>query len=119
MSLLGRLFSDVSDVQLAQTEVDSARGRLMATVEQIQARLAPTNLVEEALEQVKARSADLAQNAGKVVRERPATVAATAAGIGLLLAHKPLARLAGGLFGRAKETPAPEHRSASKTASEG
>ena len=106
-----RLFSDISDVDLAQSEVDSARGRLMATIEQIQQRIAPSNLMEEAFEQVKTRSADLAQSAGQVVRERPATVAATAAGIGLLLAAKPLAKLFGRRKAEADETPAPKRRS--------
>ena len=111
MSVLRRLFADISDVDVAQSEVDGARDRLMATVEQIQQRIAPSTLMDEALEQVKTRSSELAQSAGRVVRDRPATVAATAAGIGLLLAAKPLSRV----FGRSKPapdaTPAPKRRS--------
>jgi ElaB/YqjD/DUF883 family membrane-anchored ribosome-binding protein len=111
MSLLQRLFSNISDVDVAQSEVDGARGKLMATIEHIQERLAPHTLMDEAVDQVKARSAALAQNAGDVVRERPVTVAATIAGLILLLAHKPLAKLLARIFGRAKETPAPQRRS--------
>jgi ElaB/YqjD/DUF883 family membrane-anchored ribosome-binding protein len=111
MSVLRRLFADISDVDVAQSEVDSARGRLMATVEQIQQRIAPSTLMDEALEQVKTRSSELAQSAGKVVRDRPATVAATAAGIGLLLAAKPLSRLFGRTKPDADATPAPKRRS--------
>jgi ElaB/YqjD/DUF883 family membrane-anchored ribosome-binding protein len=111
MSVLRRLFADISDVDVAQSEVDSARGRLMATVEQIQQRVAPSTLMDEAIEQVKTRSAEFAQSAGQAVRERPATVAATAAGIGLLLAAKPLSRLFGKRNAEPDETPAPKRRS--------
>lgn len=111
MSLIKRLFSNVEDVDLAQSEVDSARGRLMATIEQIQQRIAPSTLMDEALEQVKTRSADLARSTGELVRERPATVAATAAGIGLLLAAKPLSKLFAGRKAKAKEPSAPKPRS--------
>lgn len=111
MSVLKRLFSDISDVDVAQSQVDAARGRLMATIELIQQRIAPSNLMDEAIEQVRTRSSELAQSAGQVVRERPATVAATAAGIGLLLAAKPLAKLFGRRKAEADETPAPKRRS--------
>ncbi|PXA87068.1 hypothetical protein DMC47_33140 [Nostoc sp. 3335mG] len=110
-SVIKRLFSNINDVDVAQSQVDSARGRLMATIEQIQQRIAPSTLMDEAIEQVKTRSTELAHSAGKVVRDRPATVAATAAGLGLLLAARPLSKL----FGRSRPepdaTPAPKRRS--------
>lgn len=114
MSLIKRLFSNVSDVDLAQSEVDSARGRLMATIEQVQQKIAPSTLVDEALEQVKTRSTDLARSTGQLVRERPATVAAAAAGIGLLLAAKPLSRLFAGRKPAAEEPAPPKPRSPRK-----
>lgn len=122
MSVLKRLFSNISDVDVAQSEVDGARGRLMATIEQIQQRIAPSSLMDEAIEQMKTRSSELAQSAGQVVRERPATVAATAAGLGLLLAAGPLAKLFGRRKAEANETPAskrrsPRNRKSPKTAS--
>jgi hypothetical protein len=80
-------------------------------MEQIQQRVAPANLMEEAIDQVKTRSAELAQNAGQVVRDRPATVAATAAGIGLLLAAKPLSKLFRRRAAPIDATPAPKRRS--------
>jgi ElaB/YqjD/DUF883 family membrane-anchored ribosome-binding protein len=111
MSIFQRSLPGVGEVELAQSDVDSARRRLMATVEQIQSRLAPASLVSEALDQMKARSTSLANEAREIVRERPATVAAAAAGVGLLLAAKPIVRL----FRRRKpvlhETPAAERRS--------
>lgn len=104
-SVLKRLFSNINDVDVAQSQVDAARGRLMATIEQIQQKIAPSTLMDEALEQLKTRSAELARSTGKVVRERPATVAATAAGIGLLLAAKPLSKLFAGR--KTAEEPSP------------
>jgi ElaB/YqjD/DUF883 family membrane-anchored ribosome-binding protein len=104
-SVLKRLFSNINDVDVAQSQVDAARGRLMATIEQIQQKIAPSTLMDEALEQVKTRSAEFARSTSQVVRERPATVAATAAGIGLLLAAKPLSKLFAGR--KTAEEPSP------------
>lgn len=106
MSPIKRLFSNVSDVDLAQSEVDSARGRLLATVEQIQQRISPSTLVDEALDQVKTRSEDIARSATAAVRKRPATAAATASGLTMMLLAKPLSAF----FARrrtAREEPAP------------
>lgn len=111
MSVLKRLFSNINDVEVAQSQVDAARGRLMATVEEIQQRIAPSTLMDEAIEQVKTRSAEFAQSAGQAVRDRPATVAATVAGLGLLVAAKPLSRLFGKRKAETHETPAPKRRS--------
>lgn len=120
MTVTSRSYRSVSDVELAQSEVDSARGRLMATFEQIQQRIAPSTLVEEAIEQVKTRSTEIAHSASDVVRERPATFAATAAGIGFFLAAKPLTMLFGRRKAKADETTAPPRRShPNETASEG
>ncbi|MDH7637601.1 DUF3618 domain-containing protein [Sphingomonas oryzagri] len=113
-SVLKRLFSNINDVDVAQSQVDAARGRLMATIEQIQQKIAPSTLMDEALEQVKTRSAELARSTSQVVRERPATVAATAAGIGLLLAAKPLSKLFAGRKAKAEEPSAPKPRSPRK-----
>ncbi|WBO21259.1 DUF3618 domain-containing protein [Sphingomonas abietis] len=117
MSLLKRLFSNVNNVEAAQAEADAARGRLVATIEEIHLRISPRNLMDEAMSQVRTRSAGIAQGASVIVRERPATVAAGAGVIALLLAAKPLARIAGTfLHKRAapQETPAPKLRSPRK-----
>ena len=88
--LLGRAEADVAD----------ARAQLMETVEEIQARLAPAHLIDEAIGGVKARSVDLAESAGEVVRDRPGTVAASAAGVALLLARRPIGRMVRRIFSR-------------------
>ncbi len=88
--------------KLGQAEIDVAlaRAQLLGTVEDIQARLAPSQLLDDVIDGVKTRSADLAESASDVVRDRPGTVAASAAGVALLLARKPIGRLARKIFSR-------------------
>jgi hypothetical protein len=105
MSLLQRLFANVPEVDVACAEVKEARSHLLGTIEEIQARLAPRNLVDEAMEQVRTRSIDFAETAGRTLRERPMTMAAGVTGLALLLAHKPLGRLAAKILRRDEETP--------------
>lgn len=111
MSLLQRLFSNVSNVEAAQAEVDAARGRLVATVEEIHLRISPRNLMDQAMAQVRTRSTGIAQSAGNIVRERPGIVVVGAAAIALLLASRPLARIGSAYLHRPKETPVPKRRS--------
>ncbi len=107
-------------VEAAQAQVDAARLRLSATVEEIQLRINPRTLLDEAITEVRTRSSDLAQTAADTVREQPAVVAAGAASVGLVLFRKPLGRLFRKITGRTKETPAPARRSPRKlSASEG
>lgn len=94
------LFAGIDKLDEAENDVLRARARLMETLDEIQSRVAPSQLFDDALSGVKARSADLAESAGEVVRDRPATVAASAAGVALLLARKPIARIARRLFSR-------------------
>jgi predicted transcriptional regulator len=104
MSLLQRLFSNVAEVDVACAEVTQARSHLLGTIEEIQARLAPRNIVDEAMEQLRMRSVDFAKNAGRTARERPMTVVASVTGLALLLAHKPLGRLVAKILRRNDET---------------
>jgi hypothetical protein len=100
MSARRSLFAGIDKLDEAETDVALARARLLETVDEIQARIAPARLFDDALSGVKARSADLAETAGEVVRDRPGAVAASAAGAALLLAHKPIMRFARRIFSR-------------------
>jgi ElaB/YqjD/DUF883 family membrane-anchored ribosome-binding protein len=95
--------SGTKPVAEAQRDADAARARLSATLEQIQAQLAPSRIMEETMDTVRTGSAELARNAAEVARERPGVVAGAAAAGALLLLRKPLARL----FRRKKETSVP------------
>ena len=100
MSARPRLFAGIDKLDEAENDVALARLRLSETVDEIQSRLAPSQLLDGALDGIKTRSIDLAETASDVVRDRPGTVAAGAAGVVLLLARKPIARLARRLFSR-------------------
>lgn len=111
MNPLRKLFAGIDDLAAAKADARVARARLLGTVQEIQARLTPANLLDEAMTEVRSRSAHMIENAGRAARERPGTIAAVAAGIGLLLARRPLARLGAKLLRRGEEeTPGPDHQ---------
>ncbi len=95
-----RLFAGIDKLDEAEADAAAARARLADTLDEIQTRLAPSQLFGDAIDGIRTRSADLAETAGEIVRDRPATVAAGAAGVALLFARKPIARLAARLFSR-------------------
>jgi ElaB/YqjD/DUF883 family membrane-anchored ribosome-binding protein len=110
MNPLRRLFAGIDDLDAAKANARTARTRLLATVEEIQARMTPANILDEAMTAARARSSEMVGNAGRAARDNPATVAATVAGIGLLLARKPLLRLGARFLHREKETPGADHQ---------
>jgi hypothetical protein len=94
----------VSDDALdsAKAAAEAARARLFATAQEIQGRLEPQTLLDEAVGTVREQSAKLARTAGDTARERPGMVGAAAAAGALLVLRKPLMRLGKRLFGRRK-----------------
>jgi ElaB/YqjD/DUF883 family membrane-anchored ribosome-binding protein len=96
--------SDSRIVDKAQAKVDAARARLLDTTQEIQDRLAPSRLLNEAMTDARTRSAALVRTAGDVARDRPATIAAAAIAGVALIARKPLLRLGRRLFGRGEAT---------------
>lgn len=90
MKLLDRLFGQVSDLSAARLEVAEARSRLLHTVEEIQSRLAPRNLVGEAVAEAKQRSSAAVDGAAQAIRRRPGIAAMGAAATGFALASLPL-----------------------------
>ena len=81
MTARRKLFAGIDKLDEAENDVALARAQLSGTVEEIQSRLAPSQLLDDAISGVKTRSADLAETASDVVRDRPGTVAASAAGV--------------------------------------
>jgi hypothetical protein len=104
MSGFRSLVAGIEDLDDAKSDARTARARLMGTVEEIQARMAPAQLLDEALTAARTRSTDMVQSASRAAKERPATVAAAVAGVAVLLARKPLARLGARLLRRGEET---------------
>lgn len=96
--------SGIKSVADAQQEAEAARARLFDTVDEIQARMAPSRLLEDTIEGVKTGSIGLARDAGTMARERPALVAGAAIFGTVLLARNPLIRLGRRILRRPEET---------------
>lgn len=87
------------NVVAARIEVERSRARLMETAQQLQTRLSPRTLAQNAWEGAKIKGADLAEDAVDAVRKRPLAAGGIAAALALFLAREPLKDLAGRLMG--------------------
>ena len=99
------MMSDSTELETAALQVREARARLAGTVHELQSRLAPAKLLDDAVETVRSGATELAHTTADAARRRPQ--AATAAlGVGVLLVlRRPLWRLVRRVTGRAaKET---------------
>jgi ElaB/YqjD/DUF883 family membrane-anchored ribosome-binding protein len=76
----------------ARIEEKLARARWFDSVETAQARATPSNIADEAFEQVKEHAARAVAQVGDAVRQRPGTLVAAGAAIGLFLFRKPIAK---------------------------
>jgi len=97
---------DSPEVVAARIEVERARTRLMADVDELiglagrlQHKLAPLTLMRDAWEGAKGKGADLAEDAVDAVRSRPLATGGVVAALTLFLAREPLMDLAGKLLG--------------------
>ncbi len=96
--------SDSLDLETAALQAREARARLAGTAQEIQSRLAPARLLDDAVGTVRDGATELAHSTADAARRRP-RAAIAAAGIGVaLLAHRPLWRLARRITGHSKET---------------
>jgi hypothetical protein len=92
--------SDSIDLETAAMNAKLARQRLAGTAAELQDRLAPAKLLDNAVTGVKDGAGAIALNSVDAARRRPAVAAGIAAGAALLILRKPILRL----FGRNKET---------------
>ncbi|HZB69371.1 MAG TPA: DUF3618 domain-containing protein [Sphingomicrobium sp.] len=88
---------DTPEVAAARIEAERARARLMETARELQERLSPATLAQNAWEGAKSKGADLAEDAVDAVRRRPAIASGVVAAIALFLAREPLIDMAGKL----------------------
>ena len=89
--------NDTPQVAAARIEAERARARLMETARELQDRLSPATLAQNAWEGAKSKGADLAEEAVDAVRRRPAIASGVVAAIALFLAREPLIDMAGKL----------------------
>jgi ElaB/YqjD/DUF883 family membrane-anchored ribosome-binding protein len=85
--------TDKPEQVAARVEAERARAKLMGTAHELQTRLSPGTIANNAWTGAKTRSADLAEEAVDVVRTRPAMAGGVAAAVGLFLVRNPLLRL--------------------------
>lgn|GEM_PF-962740 len=78
-----------TDPQLlaAEAQVQAARSRMFATLGEVQNRLKPTNLAQNAVESAAQGVASTARKGAEIVRNRPLAVAAIAGTVGLVFAR--------------------------------
>jgi hypothetical protein len=88
---------DTPEIAAARIEAERARARLMDTARELQERLSPGALAQNAWEGAKSKGADLAEEAVDAVRRRPAIASGVVAAIALFLAREPLIDMAGKL----------------------
>jgi ElaB/YqjD/DUF883 family membrane-anchored ribosome-binding protein len=99
--------ADPPQVAAARIEAEKARAQLMETAHELQQRLSPAVLAQNAWEGAKSKGADLAEEAVDAVRRRPAIAGGIAAAITLFLAREPLKDAAGKLTRKAKSRRKP------------
>jgi len=94
------------DVERAREEATRARMRLAATMSEIQDRLNPRTLLNDAWQEVREHGQDLVGEAIQAARAKPATVSAMVAAVIALFARESIWRAVTGLFFRHRETSA-------------
>jgi ElaB/YqjD/DUF883 family membrane-anchored ribosome-binding protein len=90
------------EIKAAEFEVDRARTRLLATLNELSNQFQPHRLIQEVWEKAKDKGADLAEDAGDAVRARPLAATGVVAAITMFLAREPLMDLAGKVVGGKK-----------------
>ena len=88
-----------ADILKARGEAELARARLSTTLGEIQERLKPQTLANQAWEGVKDRSGALADDAVEAVKARPVAAGAALGAVLLFLARSPIKTAAARLFG--------------------
>ena len=90
---------DTPEVAAARIEAARARARLMDTARELQDRLSPGTLAQNAWAGAKSKGADLAEDAVVADKWRPAIAGGVVAALALFLAREPLMDMAGKLAG--------------------
>jgi len=75
------------DVDAARARIAEARAQLFGTLGQVQERLSPSNLAQDAVESAAQGVATVARKGAEAVRSRPLATAGVVATIGLVMAR--------------------------------
>ena len=82
----------LAEIEAAKRRALAAKAQLGETLAEVQDRLSPGSLAEEAWDGVKDKGADLAEGALEAVRSRPKAVSLALGAFALFLARAPLKR---------------------------
>ena len=82
--------SDPPKVAAARIEVERTRAALLETTRELQQRLQPKSLANEAWEKAKDKGADLAEGAVDAVAKRPLAFGGVVAALAMFLAREPI-----------------------------
>lgn len=94
----------------AESEAAKARARLGTTLGEIQEKLSPANILDEATRELRERGLQAADQAMASLRSRPVLATLAVSGIGWLLSRRPGLALLFKLFlGRGATARPPEH----------
>jgi len=84
----------------ARGEADAAKARLMGTMDELKAKLAPGKLASDAVQAAKDRSIVVADDTVNAVKDKPLMAAGIATATALFIARKPLFGVVSGWFSR-------------------
>ena len=79
--------SDDPAILAAEAQVQAARAQLFRTLGEVQERLSPSHLAQDAVDSASQGIASVARKGRDAVRTRPAATAAVAGAVGLVLAR--------------------------------
>ena len=82
--------TDTPKVAAARIEVERTRASLIDSARDLQSRLQPKVLVNEAWEKAKIKGADLAEDAVDAVKKRPVAAGSVVAAVTMFLAREPI-----------------------------
>jgi ElaB/YqjD/DUF883 family membrane-anchored ribosome-binding protein len=80
------------ELTAARARARTARTDLQVTIREVQSRLRPANLAEEAIDNIRRKGEAVADDAAAAVRKRPVAAGAVAAGLGALIGVRLLRR---------------------------
>ena len=95
-----------NQLENAEARIREARQRLFATLGEVQERLRPSALAQDAVESAAQGVASVARKGAEAVRTRPFAAAAIAGTIGLVMARGWIADIVGNRRTKSDETPA-------------
>ena len=102
--------SDTPKVSAARIEVARTRASLIETARELQARLQPKTLANEAWEKAKNKGADLAEDAVDAVKKRPVATGGVVAAVTMFLVREPIMDAVSSLYDAmtSKKEPKPK-----------